>query len=327
MAEIIFPAWDPVLLDGPWFLDLRWYGLMYVVAFVLGNFILQRLSRAGTLPLNQTRVGDLLFYLILGVILGGRIGWILFYALPAVDSPVDSGWDYFKIWQGGLSFHGGLLGVITVLIWFSIKEKASILRIGDCLALATPPGIFAVRMANFINGELYGRITNESVPWAMRFPTDPVAQDVLGGVKSGDIRERELVVLKAYDSGKWEQVKDQVPLRHPSQLYEALAEGVVLGLVLWLCYRLFGKRLGPGAFMGLFLIGYGSMRFAIEFFRQPDDLFKQKNDPEHIGTVLGFLSMGQVLCMAMLLAGVVLLVVAKRGAGKLMEQTEAEVST
>ena len=306
MGEMIFPAWDPVLLELPGPFDLRWYGLMYVVAFLAGNYILTRLARSGFLPLPPAKVGDLILSLILGVILGGRIGWILFYALPAEpgQGPLSHWWEVFKIWEGGLSFHGGLLGVAVVGVWFAKRNRISVRRLGDCLALATPPGILAVRMANFINGELYGRIIGEgeNVPWAMRFPTDPRAQEILG-IQAVNIRERELQTLAAFENGTWEEViaSGRVPLRHPSQIYEGLAEGLLLGLILWLLYATCRKRLGAGALFGTFLLGYGLFRFGIEFFRQPDTQFQKQG--QAMGTVLGPFSMGQILCFLMILVG------------------------
>ncbi len=313
--------WDPVFLEIPGVpVDLRYYGLMYVVGFIVGNMILARLARSGFLPLPQEKVGDLLFALILGVILGGRIGYSLFYKPEVLANPIE----LLKVWEGGLSFHGGLIGVIVAYTLFARKHKLPVWRVGDCLALATCPGIFAVRMANFINGELYGRIIPEeksdSVPWAMRFWTDPIAQTGLGIHGGMAKREQETRMLEAYQNGEWAKIlkegvlirdpvtgvveQEMVPLRHPSQIYEALAEGLFLGFALWVIYRKTkGKPLGTGSFMGIFLIGYGGMRFILEYFRQPDDI---------PGLIILGLSRGQQLCTLMVAIGVTLLILRRK---------------
>jgi phosphatidylglycerol:prolipoprotein diacylglycerol transferase len=300
MGEIPFPGWDPVFLHlfGP--IDLRYYGLMYVVAFVIGNMLLVRLARARMLPIPPEKVGDLIFSLILGVILGGRLGYCLFYK-PELLLTIE----VFKLWEGGLAFHGGFLGVVVALIIYGLRNGVPNWRLADCLALATCPGIFAVRCANFINGELYGRVISEdeadSVPWAMRFPSDPAAQRELM-ISGATARERELDLLRKLEDGTWDRVKDQVPLRHPSQVYEAIAEGLILGLVLLVVYRVTRKRpLGNGVYAGIFVAGYGFMRFFIEYYRQPDDHFTK--DKQGLGTVLWGFSMGQVLCFIMIVVG------------------------
>jgi phosphatidylglycerol:prolipoprotein diacylglycerol transferase len=203
-----------------------------------------------------------------------------------------------------MSFHGGLLGVAVAGAWFVRKHGLTFGRVSDGLAIAVTPGILLVRLANFFNGELYGRIaTGDGPPWAMRFPTDPKAVAVLdlGNLAT---REREKRILAAFRDGTWDRVKDQVPLRHPSQLYEALGEGVVLGLVLMTVYFATRKRpLGGCAYGGLFLLGYGLFRFVVEFYRQPDQQFADPSQPGDIGTVLGPFSMGQVLCSVMIGVG------------------------
>ena len=308
MAEIRYPAVDPVFLDlwGP--IDLRYYGLMYVVGFMVGQYILVRLARAGFLPMSPKKVSELIFALVLGVMLGGRIGYSLFYQPEMWTRPLE----LFQVWKGGLSFHGGMLGVVIAFVWFGRKHGVPAWRLCDATALAATPGIFAVRIANFINGELYGRIIRPGdwhPPWAMRFPTDPQAERALGllGLPK---REQELKILAAFEDGTWVQVAAQVPLRHPSQLYEALGEGLILGFVLWLVWRNTRTQpLGTGCYGGIFLLGYGLIRFVIEFFRQPDAHFQpDPSNPEQLGTVLWIFSMGQVLCMLMIAAGLSLLV-------------------
>jgi phosphatidylglycerol---prolipoprotein diacylglyceryl transferase len=304
LLEIPYPFIDPVALDLPGPLDVRWYGLGYLLGFAAAYWILRRLSRSGFLKMDEAAVGDLIFALVLGVILGGRIGYILFYDFASfAQNPAR----ILRIWEGGLSFHGGLLGVLAAGLWFARSRKVPFLNLGDALALAVTPGIFLVRVANFVNGELYGRVAGPDVPWAMRFPTDPEALRLLGA--GGTMRERERILEEAYESGRWEAVRAQVPLRHPSQLYEALGEGLLTGLVLWAVYswnRRRGVQWGGGAYGGIFLFCYGAIRSFVELFRQPDAQFRDANDP--LGTVLGPLTMGQTLSLLMVVAGLFFLV-------------------
>ncbi len=328
MQGLEFPAWDPVLLDLPGPLDVRWYGLMYVVAFVVGNYVLNRLAKARLLPVPPEKTGDFIFYLVLGVILGGRLGYAIFYDLDLADP-----WKLIRIWEGGLSFHGGLLGVVVAAILFARKNKAPILRVFDACAIATPPGVLAVRCANFINGELYGRVTSADTWGAMRFPTEPMAINNLG-LMGMSVRDRELGIQYAYrkvdwediqpelsthymdgrridwesikEGLDWEKVAETIPYRHPSQLYEGLGEGLLLGIVLALTWFLTRRRpLGRGAYAGIFLLGYGVVRFCLEYLRQPDSQFKDNKDS--LGVVFFDFTMGQVLCFVMILAGAMLL--------------------
>lgn len=309
LLEIPYPWIDPVALDLPGPLDVRWYGLAYLCAFLAGYLVLRRLSRERFLPLDPDAAGDLIFTLIVGTILGGRVGYILFYDFARfAENPAR----IVRIWEGGLSFHGGLLGVLLAAWWFARKHRVPFLRLGDGLALAIPFGLFFGRLANFVNGELYGRVTGPGLPWAMRFPTDPVAQRLLG-IESLPLRERELAIEAAYDSGRWDAVRELVPLRHPSQLYEALGEGVLLGLVLWGLHawaRRRGRPLRPGTYGGVFLVGYGVIRSFVELFRQPDAQFRGPDDP--LGTVLGPLTMGQTLSLLMVVAGLLLVALPRR---------------
>ena len=204
---------------------------------------------------TKDQVGDFLFYGMLGVILGGRIGYVLFYQFSYfIEKPLY----LFRIDQGGMSFHGGTLGVITAVVIFAWTRKKSILQVGDFVAPLVPVGLLAGRIGNFINGELWGRVSD--VPWAMVFPT--------GG-----------------------------PLaRHPSQLYEAFFEGLVLFLIL----QWFIKKPRPaGSVAGVFLLGYGTFRFCIEYFRQPD---------AQLGLFADFISMGQILSLPMIVGGLGLLI-------------------
>ncbi len=228
MAEqfLQFPIIDPIIFSiGP--VALRWYGMMYLVGFIAAMFIANKAADKSGSEWTRDQVSDSLFYGFLGVILGGRIGYVLFYQ-----------WDYFladplylfQIWQGGMSFHGGLLGVIIAIYIFSRKTNKSFLAVGDFIAPLVPIGLGMGRLGNFINAELWGRQTD--VPWAMVFPTDSL----------------------------------QLP-RHPSQLYEFFLEGVVLFAIL---YVVTGKPRSLGLASGTFLIGYGVFRTIVEFFREPD---------------------------------------------------------
>lgn len=304
LLELSFPWIDPVAVPLPGPLALRWYGLMYVVGFTAGYFVLRWLAREGYLRLTDQAVGDLVFALVLGVLLGGRVGYALFYDLAdTLQQPLD----LLRIWEGGMSFHGGLLGVLIATVWFARRRGIPFLELGDALALGTPFGIFAVRLANFVNGELYGRVTSADVPWAVRFPTDPVALRLIGATGL-PMRAREERIGAAYESGVWDAIRDQVPLRHPSQLYEAFAEGVLLAIILWVIFGIARRRgvlLPAGTYGGVFLLGYGAFRSVIELFRQPDAQFRGPGDP--LGTVLGPLTMGQTLSAVMILGGLLLL--------------------
>lgn len=304
MLEIRYPYIDPVAIDLPGPLDVRWYGLGYMAGFGVAYYILRRLAQRRFLKLDPDAVGDLIFALMLGVILGGRLGYILFYDFSSFAANPLS---IIRIWEGGLAFHGGLLGVLVAGAWFARKHGATFLNLGDALALGVCPGIFTVRVANFVNGELYGRIAGPEVPWAMRFPTDPQATELLGTGRG--LQERERIIREAVESGRWDAVSAQVPLRHPSQLYEAIGEGLVLGVILWLVYRWSARRghpLGAGFFGGVFMLGYGVARTFIELFRQPDVQFTDAGD--RLGTVLGPLTMGQTLSLLMIAVGIFLLV-------------------
>lgn len=247
---MIFPAIDPVFLKlGP--LQFRWYGLMYVLGFILSYFVVRREVQKRALPLSSEGVADMIFAMALGVVLGGRLGYVLFYDLPTyLAHPLK----IFAIWQGGMSFHGGLAGVVLAALWFSRSRGITLLDLGDLIAFAAPIGIGLGRIGNFINGELYGRVT--TVPWGIVFP----------------------------DGG---------PLpRHPSQLYEALLEGVLLFFLVRFASR---RVTGPGAALATFLAGYGLCRITVEFFRQPD---------QQLGLYLGMFSMGQILSLPLVMAGV-----------------------
>jgi phosphatidylglycerol:prolipoprotein diacylglycerol transferase len=312
LLEVRYPRINPVAINIPGPVDVRWYGLSYLAGAVVAYFVLTRLARNGFLRMPAEAVADLLFALMMGVIVGGRLGYVLFYKLSDyVAHPAQ----LIRIWEGGLSFHGGLLGVLVAAWWFARKHKVTFLNLGDSLALAVPFGIFFVRVANFVNGELFGRVASSGVPWAMRFPTDPVAAALLGDRPGLSLPQREELIGDAYRSGKWDSIKEQVPLRHPSQLYEGLLEGLAIAAILWALYhwaRWRGKPLPQGTYGGLFLLCYGIFRSFVELFRQPDAQFVSHGNP--LGTVLGPLTMGQTLSMGMIVAGIALVVTGARRA-------------
>ncbi|MQA92402.1 MAG: prolipoprotein diacylglyceryl transferase [Gemmatimonas sp.] len=320
VLELPYHFLDPVAIPLPGPVDVRWYGLGYVFAFTVGYYVLRYLSREKVLPLDYEAIGDLVFALILGTILGARLGYILFYDFGSFAANPAR---ILRIWEGGLSFHGGLAGVVIAAAWFIRKHRINFISLLDSLSLGVPSGIFAVRMANFVNGELFGRVTTEAVPWAIRFPTDPRAIELLGIDRVFGIRERELAILAAEESGAWAAIRDQVPLRHPSQIYEGLTEGLLVGLILWTVFLVAkrrGIRLPTGLLSGIFLTGYGVFRSLMELFRQPDAQFTDASDP--LGTVLGPLTMGQTLSLAVILSGLYLLYYAWRGSRK-REETVA----
>lgn len=256
---ITYPEIDPVALDLG-FLQIRWYGLSYVVAIMLAWWLLGRRAKASYEVWSKEQVADLVFYCTIGIILGGRFGSVIFYNLPYyLQNPLE----ILMVWKGGMSFHGGFLGVIVAIWLFSRKEKMAYFDISDFMMPVVPVGLFFGRIANFINGELWGKAS--SLPWAMKFPSE----------QAGDIP------------------------RHPSQLYEAFLEGVVLFIVLWW----FSSKPRPMmSVSGLFIVGYGIFRAAVEFVREPD---------RHIGYLAGdWLTMGMALSIPMILFGGILLFLA-----------------
>lgn len=273
---------DPIAISiGP--LDVHWYGITYLLAFL--SFWLIASYRATHQPWwgwNKDQVSDVLFYGMLGVIAGGRIGYMLFYA---TDTLLANPLSLFKIWDGGMSFHGGLLGVMVATWWFARRTQKSFWQVADFVAPIATLGLAFGRLGNFIGGELWGRTTD--VPWAMIF------------AKSTNIDPANTQLLnEAWKSGALDQFA-----RHPSQLYQASLEGLSLFIILmW-----YSSRPRPtAAVTGLFLFGYGGFRLFVEFFRQPD---------EHIGFLaMHWLTMGMLLSMPMILAGALIMVFAYRNA-------------
>lgn len=293
-AEIAFPGWDPVALHlGP--LQIRWYGLGYLAGFLIAGLVLDKLGRDGFVALGKSAVSDLIGWLVIGVLAGGRLGYAVFYDRHLLVNPLE----LVRIWEGGLSFHGGLAGVVIASGLFARRRGIPWLRLADALSLAIPFGIFLVRCANFVNAELYGRIAPAWLPWAMRFPSDPVARVLAPDLAhAGSLRWHEAYAsLRA--SGRWAEIAPHVPLRHPSQLYEALLEGAVIGAILWTLYaRRSAVAMRNGGIAATFLLGYAVARFAVEFARQPDP---------QLGLVLGPLSMGQLLSAGVALGAAAIL--------------------
>ncbi len=254
MPVLIFPGFDPVLVQvGP--LAIRWYALAYIGSLLLGWRIMRRLVRLSPSVATEQQTDDFLTWATLGVVLGGRLGYVLFYQ-PShyLLHPLDA----IAVWQGGMSFHGGAIGVTLALILFCRRERIPLLGFADRIAVVVPIGLGLGRIANFINDELWGREAPAWLPWAMYFPG--------AGPEP----------------------------RHPSQLYQALLEGAVLLAVLALLCRHQSLRARFGTLTGVFLIGYGVARSIGEFFRQPDAF---------LGFLWGGVTMGQLLCIPMLVAG------------------------
>lgn len=282
-TAIKFPDISPDLVSfavGGFEFALRWYALAYIagilIAWRMAVVAVRRESLwpAGAPPMNAKQIEDMLFYLVLGIILGGRLGFVLFYQ-PSyyLQNPAE----IVKIWHGGMSFHGGLLGVILGGWYFTVRNNISKLGASDLIAHAVPPGLLLGRLANFINAELWGRPT--TLPWGVIFPGS-AAQDCA-------------LAAPGFCA------------RHPSQVYEAVLEGVILGVLLvWLAYRR-GAFRKPGLVLGTFLAGYGLARFIVEFVRQPDAQFVSPGNPLGLAWHIGGygLTMGQILSLPMVALG------------------------
>ncbi|CAN5150837.1 MAG: prolipoprotein diacylglyceryl transferase [Pseudomonadota bacterium] len=260
---------SPIALDLGFF-ELRWYSLAYLAGIFVGYWYMLKLLKEPGAPMARRHADDLVFYAALGIILGGRIGYVLFYNLSFyLQNPLD----ILRLWDGGMSFHGGLLGTVVAIFYLSWRQKLPALRIHDYVACVAPIGLFFGRLANFVNAELWGATTD--VPWAVRFP------EVIGGL---------LVVG---------------PPRHPSQLYEAILEGLVLFAILWWMFWKTDARYQPGKLVGAFGVFYGLFRFLVEFVRQPD--------PQLMGFVRDTgLHMGQWLSLPLIIGGLYLMLTAKK---------------
>jgi phosphatidylglycerol:prolipoprotein diacylglycerol transferase len=256
----LFPEPAVIIQLGPF--AIRWYALAYIGGIVAGWRIARHLVTRPPAVATPLQVDDFLTWATLGIVLGGRLGYVLFYQpLHFLAEPLQ----IFQVWQGGMSFHGGMLGTAIAIIWFCRRERISILGFADRIAMVAPIGLGLGRIANFINGELWGRPAPDWLPWAMRFPAT-------GG---GDV------------------------LRHPSQLYQALMEGLILFSLMMLAGRSVAIRVRIGMLTGIFLCGYAIARIIGEFFRQPDAF---------LGFLFAGATMGQLLSLPMLAAGIVLIV-------------------
>ena len=271
---MIHPQFDPVLISiGP--LAIRWYALSYIVGFILFTILGRRRIVQGNSVFTKEMLDDFLTWGILGVILGGRIGYVLFYKFSDyLANPLD----IFKVWEGGMSFHGGFLGVVVAMWLFGRKHNINILKLMDTVAPLVPLGLASGRIGNFINGELWGRVTELNAFWAMGFPQ----------ARYEDAEAAAHNPLWA----EWLQQYGMLP-RHPSQLYQFALEGICLFVIVWI----FSKKPRPaGQTAALFLGGYGLFRFIAEFARQPDD---------YLGLLTLGLSMGQWLSVPMIVLGVI----------------------
>ncbi len=248
---IPYPNINPDLFTiGP--VRVRWYGVMYVLGFIASYFLIQKQKRAREIGLIGTVAQDLIFYLAIGVIVGGRLGYILFYEYNDFGAYIKNPLEIIATWHGGMSFHGGLIACVIAGWLFARKKNIPFAALADCTIVTAPIGLGLGRLGNFINGELLGRASN--LPWAMIFP----------------------------DGGP-------IP-RHPSQLYEVLAEGVLLFIIMWTLRK---RPFKDGMMVVFFLLFYGIFRFIIEFFKEPDP---------QLGFLLGYFTMGQLLCIAMIAA-------------------------
>lgn len=293
LAMLPFPDISPEIFSISLFgfeFALRWYALAYIVGIVLGWQLVVRAVQtprlwSGETPvMTKAQIEDLLTWVIIGVILGGRLGYVLFYQ-PAyyLQHPAE----ILAVWQGGMAFHGGLLGVIVAGLIYTWRHQIPRLSAADAMALGVPPGLLLGRIANFINAELWGRPTD--LPWGVAFPTEAAQNcpDVIG-----------------------------ICARHPSQLYEAGLEGLLLGaLLIWLVWRS-GALKTPGLIAGVFFAGYGLGRFVVEFVRQPDAQFITEGNPLGLAWHIGGwgLTMGQILSLPMILLGLWLIAQARRRA-------------
>jgi len=253
MFVFAFPPLDPVIFSvGPF--EIRWYALAYLAGFLFGMALCKKLARTnGKGAPTAQDYDDFLIWAVIAVILGGRIGYVLFYQFDYyLSKPLEA----LQIWHGGMSFHGGMFGVILAALLFARRRKIDFLSFTDLLAVVAPIGLALGRLANFVNGELFGRVTD--VPWAVVFP------------RGGD------------------------QPRHPSQLYEAALEGVLLFIIMWMLARSPAVRRWSGLLSGLFLGLYGLLRFSAEFFREPD---------AQLGYLFAGATMGQILCLPMIVLG------------------------
>lgn len=286
---------DPFALQFGGGFGIRWYGLAYLTAFLAGYFVYRHLAKRGFSVIPAEKVGDFITgCAVFGVLVGGRLGYMLFYDFQGfIRDPVT----LFRVWEGGMSAHGGMIGVVLYTLWYAWRHKVNWPGLGDNLVVGAPLGLFFGRMANFINGELYGRASD--VSWAIKFPKElyelPVAgqREVMAGaqeVAGAPVGIDELLAAVPGSPALAEAVAPYLTPRHPSQIYEALLEGALLFALLWLLRT--RVRTANGVVTGAFFVGYAVLRSAGEFFRQPDSGY------------VGPLTMGQFLSVFLFLIGI-----------------------
>lgn len=276
---LYFPNINPIICNIG-FISVYWYGLMYVISFLFARWWLLRCGKHINNFLKKKDIESILYISCFGILLGGRLGYVVFYAYEILNRDM---WFLLRIWEGGMSFHGGLIGVIIGIIYFSYRNQYSFWKVSDFIVPSVPFGLAMGRLGNFINGELWGRVTI-NVPWGMFFPTAKYYDWLLS------LNDPKL--YKLFDC------YGMLP-RHPSQLYEMFLEGILLFIII----NYFSKKSLPiGSVSGLFLILYGLFRIFVECFRQPD---------MHIGFFMNFITTGQILSFPMVIIGVIILFMVK----------------
>jgi phosphatidylglycerol---prolipoprotein diacylglyceryl transferase len=304
LFAIPFPAIDPVAIAiGPF--AIRWYALAYIAGLLIGWRYCLRLADRPPHLVSRVAIDDFLVWATLGVVLGGRIGYVLFYNFSYYrEHPLQA----LYLWHGGMSFHGGAIGVTLAILLFTRARRVPAFAFADIVCEAIPIGLFFGRIANFINGELYGRVTD--VQWGIRFPTELIAdpqkaRDAITAVAkiSPRLNTAEAIVAAYRDNAQVRTIVDNVlSLRHPSELYEAACEGILLFLLLFVAERR-GARQHPGLVSGVFLAGYAVARMSGELFRQPD---------AQLGFLFLGMTMGQLLSLPLLVGGIALILWARR---------------
>nr|MBS9779568.1 prolipoprotein diacylglyceryl transferase [Moraxellaceae bacterium] len=282
---ILHPQFDPVAISFGSSIQIHWYGITYLLGFLCAYTLATYRSKQRK-GWTADMISDIMFYGMLGVILGGRIGYVLFYQFGSfLENPAY----LFKVWEGGMSFHGGFLGVMFAMWYASRKYKMTPFQVWDFIIPCVPTGLFFGRMGNFINGELWGRVSDGGYKWLMLFPQARSADSEL-------IQANPQLQELATKVGEY-----SILPRHPSQLYEAFAEGLLLFVIIWWYSSKPRPRMAVTA---LFLMGYGFSRFIIEFFRQPDA------DQGFI--LFGWMTKGQILTLPMIIGGIIMLIIAYR---------------